>query len=81
MVSRRGRNTAISAAERMSSKVTQLFRIFCASSPSPLPRAMEARAAPPPPTSEAKALTSMVMGKVTPNPANARAPVSGMWPT
>ena len=59
-------------------KEKQEPRIFSASSLSPLPMAMEAFGAPPLATKDEKADTTIMMGKHTPTPVNARLPSPGI---
>ena len=72
--------TAVSAAATASSKVKQPAMVRSAFSFWPLPMKMDARGAPPPPASAAKADTIIMSGIHTPTPVSARLPTSGIWP-
>ena len=68
----RARNTAVTAAPKISSSVKALPITRSASSVSPLPRWMEHRGAPPVPHRLAKPMTMEMMGITSPSPVRAR---------
>ncbi len=72
--------TAITITVNMMSRVTPFDRMRCALSLSPLPRAMEARGAPPAPTNTLNALTRVMIGRHSPIPVRDAAPISGICP-
>ena len=77
----RGRITAVSAAEMMSSIKRALERILRALSALPSPMHMANSGAPPMPTREAKEVIKVVTGAHTPTPASAKSPTCAMLPT
>ena len=72
--------TAVSTADTSNCVTKQLPRICSASAVRFLPKAMEARGAPPLPTNAAKAEMIRISGIHTPTPVSASAPSPGMWP-
>ena len=73
-------STAVSSTEMTSCATKQLPKVRSADSLSPLPIKMDARGAPPLPTSAANADTIIMSGRQTPTPVSAAAPMSGMCP-
>lgn len=60
--------------------IKPLPKIRPARSRSPCPKAMAASGAPPPPTMAEKEEIRMMIELVTPIPASASVPISGIWP-
>ena len=74
------RKITVSAAAKRISMENVFPRMFSARFRSPFPREMAASGAPPAPIKELKADTRVMMGKVTPTPVRAVAPISGIRP-
>ena len=72
---------ALSTIDNTIKKAVELPNILSAPSLSFCPMQMEARGAPPMPTSAENADMSKIIGNATPNPAKAMEPVPGILPT
>ena len=76
--SQKTRMTVVSTTEMQTNAAQQLPRISSAILLSWRPIKMAARAAPPMPIRELKAVISVIIGKVTPTPVKAVAPITGI---